>query len=406
MINKYRIDIPSLSTLVMLCLVGFISCKQDVSKSINTATEATKATTGVVKEKMSETSTQVAESVKEKSMEAKEAMTETMNEAKESMEDVKEMAKEKMSETSDNIVKKTQVAASAKEAVNEKVDEMKQEMSKPAEYANKATAKVTGATSGAASGAATAAAAATSRPAIEAKEEVVEKIEKVEVAQSTKKKPVAVAAGPNHKVFDELLSTHVSSSGKVDYAGIKANMSKLQGYLDELAGTDVKALNRNEQLAYWINAYNAFTIKKIIDNYPIGSITDLDGGKPWDSQFIKLGGTKYTLNNIENDIIRPQFREPRIHFAVNCAAKSCPPLLNRAWTASNLESNFQKQTKAFINNSTHNAISAGSAQVSKIFEWYGEDFGDLKTYLNKYSSTKIEDGVTIGFKDYDWSLNN
>ena len=402
MINKYRIDIPSLSTLVMLCLVGFISCKQDVSKSINTATEATKATTGVVKEKMSETSTQVAESVKEKSMEAKEAMTETMNEAKESMEDVKEMAKEKMSETSDNIVKKTQVAASAKEAVNEKVDEMKQEMSKPAEYANKATTKVTGA----ASGAATAAAAATSRPAIEAKEEVVEKIEKVEVAQSTKKKPVAVAAGPNHKVFDELLSTHVSSSGKVDYAGIKANMSKLQGYLDELAGTDVKALNRNEQLAYWINAYNAFTIKKIIDNYPIGSITDLDGGKPWDSQFIKLGGTKYTLNNIENDIIRPQFREPRIHFAVNCAAKSCPPLLNRAWTASNLESNFQKQTKAFINNSTHNAISAGSAQVSKIFEWYGEDFGDLKTYLNKYSSTKIGDGVTIGFKDYDWSLNN
>ena len=402
MINKYRIDIPSLSTLVMLCLVGFISCKQDASKSINTVTEATKATTEVVKEKMSETSTQVAESVKEKSMEAKEAMTETMNEAKESMEDVKEMAKEKMSETSDNIVKKTQVAASAKEAVNEKVDEMKQEMSKPAEYANKATTKVTGA----ASGAATAATAATSRPAIEAKEEVVEKIEKVEVAQSTKKKPVAVAAGPNHKVFDELLSTHVSSSGKVDYAGIKANMSKLQGYLDELAGTDVKALNRNEQLAYWINAYNAFTIKKIIDNYPIGSITDLDGGKPWDSQFIKLGGTKYTLNNIENDIIRPQFREPRIHFAVNCAAKSCPPLLNRAWTASNLESNFQKQTKAFINNSTHNAISAGSAQVSKIFEWYGEDFGDLKTYLNKYSSTKIGDGVTIGFKDYDWSLNN
>jgi len=404
MINKYRINIQSFSVLLVFCLVGLMSCKQEASKTINNGANATKATTEDVKEKMSKTSTKVAETMQDKAMETKRAMKESMSEAKESMNDMKEMAKGKVAIAKEEMVKKTQVAASSKEALNDKVDEMKKEMPHASEEVTKVITKAgTAATSVVTTSTNK---AEPSKPALEAREEVAEEMEKVEVAQPKKKKPVAAAAGPNHKVFDDILRANVSSSGKVDYAGIKANMSKLQGYLDELATTNIKGLNRNEQLAYWINAYNAFTIKKIIDNYPIGSITDLDGGKPWDSQFIKLGGTKYTLNNIENDIIRPQFREPRIHFAVNCAAKSCPPLLNRAWTASNLETNFEKQTKAFINNSQHNAISSGSAQVSKIFEWYGEDFGDLKAYLNKYAKTKIGDGVTIGFKDYDWSLNN
>ena len=121
---------------------------------------------------------------------------------------------------------------------------------------------------------------------------------------------------------------------------------------------------------------------------------------------LKLGSKTLSLNDIENEIIRPTFKEPRIHFAVNCAAKSCPPLLNKAWTASNLEANLEKQTKAFINNSKYNTISSGSAQVSKIFEWYAVDFGDLRTYLNKYSNTKLSSSASINFAEYDWQLNN
>ena len=140
-----------------------------------------------------------------------------------------------------------------------------------------------------------------------------------------------------------------------------------------------------------------------MNNYPIAKITDLDGGKPWDRKWIKLGTKTYSLNNIENDIIRPQFKEPRIHFAVNCAAKSCPTLMNKAWLPNSLESDFTKMTKAFINNSTFNEISSGGATVSKIFEWYGEDFGDVKAFINRYANTKVNGDIK--FKDYDWSLN-
>ena len=167
----------------------------------------------------------------------------------------------------------------------------------------------------------------------------------------------------------------------------------------------MNGLGRKEQLAFWINAYNAFTIKKIIDNYPLQSITDLDGGKPWDAKWIKLDGRTLSLNNIENDIIRPTYNEPRIHFAVNCAAQSCPPLLNKAWTPGNMEKYFDSQAKNFINNAKYNELGS-NPKVSKIFEWYGKDFGDLKAYLNKYASSKIPADATIGYKDYDWSLNN
>ena len=210
--------------------------------------------------------------------------------------------------------------------------------------------------------------------------------------------------GVDHKAFDALLRKHVSSSGVVNYAGFKSDVSKLDAYLANLSANPVKdSWSRNEKLAYWINAYNANTIKLIVNNYPIAKITDLDGGKPWDRKWIKLGTKTYSLNNIENDIIRPQFKEPRIHFAVNCAAKSCPTLMNKAWLPNSLESDFTKMTKAFINNSSFNEISSGGATVSKIFEWYGEDFGDVKAFINRYANTKVNGDIK--FKDYDWSLN-
>lgn len=217
----------------------------------------------------------------------------------------------------------------------------------------------------------------------------------------------APAAAPDHSQWNSLLQKYVNSKGNVNYAGFKQDKSALEAYLQQLADQPVESSwSREEKLAYWINAYNAFTVKLIVDNLPVKSITNLKGGKPWDDKWIKLGSKVYSLNQIENDIIRPSFKEPRIHFAVNCAAKSCPPLLNKAWTADKLNSYFEQQARAFINNPNYNKISANSIQVSKIFDWYGEDFGNLIDYLNKYSTTKINADAKVSFLEYDWSLNN
>lgn len=210
----------------------------------------------------------------------------------------------------------------------------------------------------------------------------------------------------DHQAWDALLRANVSSSGQVNYAAFKSKEAALDAYLESLKNNAPESTwSRNEKLAYWINAYNAFTVKLIVDNYPISSITKLHNGKPWDVKWIEIDGKSYSLNNIENDIIRPRFKEPRIHFAVNCAAQSCPPLLNRAWTAGNLNSNFEKQSKAFVNNSKYNKITKSSIEISKIFEWYGEDFGSIIDFLNKYSDTKIESDAKVTYKEYDWALN-
>ncbi|GAB4494628.1 MAG: DUF547 domain-containing protein [Saprospiraceae bacterium] len=211
---------------------------------------------------------------------------------------------------------------------------------------------------------------------------------------------------PSHAELDSLLKKYVTETGKVNYKDLKANKEALDAYCQTLTDHPVQeSWSREEKLAYWINAYNAFTLKLIVDNYPTKTIMNFDGGKTWDVKRIKLGDKKYSLNQIENDIIRPQFKDPRIHFAVNCAAKSCPPLWNRAYTAENLDSALEARAKAFINNPQFNTISASKASVSKIFEWYAADFGDLKKYLNKYANTQLKASATVTFKEYDWALN-
>lgn len=217
----------------------------------------------------------------------------------------------------------------------------------------------------------------------------------------------APAAGkPDHALWDQLLRKHVDEVGRVDYAGFRADRSELDAYLASLRTHPVQdSWSGAEKMAYWINAYNAFTIKMIVKNFPVKSIMDLHGGKAWDVEWIELGDQTYTLNQIENDILRPQFEDARIHFAVNCAARSCPPLLNRAWMASNLEANFEKQARAFINNKKYNRITPNSVQVSRIFEWYAGDFGNLIDFLNRYSTTKIKSGAAVSYLEYDWGLN-
>lgn len=227
-------------------------------------------------------------------------------------------------------------------------------------------------------------------------------------ASSTPATPAAPAAPekPDHTAFNTLLSKHVNNRGDVNYAAFKKDEAKLDAYIAELSENSPKSdWGRNESMAYWINAYNANTLKLILKNYPLKSIIDLDGGKPWDVKWIKIGGKTYSLNNIEHDIIRPRYKDARIHFAVNCAAASCPPLPNKAFTAANLNSLLASRTKSFVRNASYNTISTGDVQVSKIFDWYGKDFGNLRDFLNKYATLEIPEGTNIGFKEYDWALN-
>jgi len=232
----------------------------------------------------------------------------------------------------------------------------------------------------------------------EGKEETSEEIKIEEQAPS--QPPLS------HDQWDQLLKKYVSPSGKVNYKAFKSENAKLDTYLKYLNDNSIQdTWSKAKKMAYWINAYNAFTIKLIVDNYPVSSITKLHGGKPWDAKWINLGDKTYTLNNIENDILRPKYKDARIHFAVNCAAQSCPPIINKAWTEGNLNQLLEKQAKAFINNSKFNSISANEIEISKIFEWYAVDFGNIIDYLNKYSTTKINKNAKVKYKEYDWALN-
>ena len=212
------------------------------------------------------------------------------------------------------------------------------------------------------------------------------------------------ATGVDHSAFDALLAAHVDDEGDVDYRGLLGERAALDAYLARLAETDPSGLTRDEQLAYYINAYNAATLALILDDYPVASITDLDGGKPWDVERVELGGQTYSLNQIENDIIRPTFDEPRIHFAVNCAAASCPPLRAGAFTADALDAQLEQQTRAFLNDPAYTRVGGGTAEVSKIFDWYGADFDDVAAFVAGYRSD-VTPTTEIAFAEYDWSLN-
>lgn len=220
-----------------------------------------------------------------------------------------------------------------------------------------------------------------------------------------KKDEMPKSSAPPHDAWNSLLAANVTSTGSVNYGAIKKKQADLDAYLKLLADNPVENnWSRSEKMAYWINLYNASTVKLIVANYPTKSIQNLENGKPWDKKWIKSGSKTYTLNEIENSILRPQFKDARIHFAVNCAALSCPRLMNKAFTAANLESLLDQSAKSFIN-SNFNKISANKIEISKIFKWYEDDFGNIIDYLNKYSTIKINDDAKISYLEYNWSLN-
>lgn len=221
-----------------------------------------------------------------------------------------------------------------------------------------------------------------------------------------------------HDEWTALLATHVDN-GRVDYLGFKQDEALLDGYLEKLAAADPGLYSDAEQLAYYINGYNAYTVKLILDNFksgkPVSSIKKIGGlfSSPWSIEFAVLGGESLTLDNIEHDIIRPRFGDPRVHFAINCASKGCPPLMNQAYAGDMLEQQLDYSTSAFLNNPSNSSFSGNTLYVSKIFKWFSEDFnGDVTGFVTRYAQGELLDFITttegslqIKFLDYDWSLN-
>jgi hypothetical protein len=204
--------------------------------------------------------------------------------------------------------------------------------------------------------------------------------------------------------YNKLLKGHVSAKGVVDYKGLKLKSKAIDNILINWSKLKLSSLPKNDQLAYYINVYNLSTINLIIKNYPLKSIQAIQKGKPWDFTFINIEGKNYTLNQIENNIVRPIYKDARIHFALNCGAISCPPLHNEAFTGSNLNAKLDLLTKTFINNKEANSVSNTEIKVSKLFDWYKDDFGDLTKFLSKYITVPNPKLKPV-YNEYNWALN-
>jgi hypothetical protein len=213
-------------------------------------------------------------------------------------------------------------------------------------------------------------------------------------------------------IYNDLLQKHVTKDGFVNYKSFKADEAKLDTYIDYLEKTSpTSSWSEDKQKAFWINAYNAYTTKLILENYPLKSIMDIkkDGKTAWKIPFAKVGGKTYTLDHIEHEILRKNLFDPRIHVGVNCASISCPKLGNEAFTEENVHANLEELMKTFINDSSRNKITNNKIQISSIFDWFKEDFtknGAVIDYLNKYSNTEINSDAEISYLKYDWSLNS
>ena len=233
---------------------------------------------------------------------------------------------------------------------------------------------------------------------------------KVEIKKKAQSNPkdepkVATAQPVNHNDWEVLLKKYVTN-GNVAYRNFKNDKVKLEFYLEYLAqNSPSSSWSKNEKLAYYINLYNAATVKLILDNYPIKSIKDIND--PWGKKWVKVGNQLLSLSGIENDILR-KMNESRIHFAIVCASYSCPKLENFAFTAARMESQLQQVTKGFINDTKRNQFTSETAKISEIFNWYKVDFianGTVLDYISKYADQTINTNAEINYLNYDWSLN-
>ena len=230
----------------------------------------------------------------------------------------------------------------------------------------------------------------------------------------------------DHSDWTRLLEKHVMTDrhglNRIDYAGIiRVDKALLENYIAELSATPVSGLNRAEQFAYWVNLYNAATLKVVVDHYPVNSILDISispglfSRGPWGKKFIKVEDENLSLDDIEHRILRPIWRDPRIHYAVNCASVGCPNLQKTAFTPENSERLLTIGAKEYINSNRGGQVSGnGRLNVSSIFHWYKADFGDsdagviehMKQYAQPELLTALNGVSRISDHYYDWDLND
>jgi len=231
----------------------------------------------------------------------------------------------------------------------------------------------------------------------------------------------ASAFDHSHSIYGRVLNAYVLE-GSVDYAALKKNPGDLNAYLDRLASVseeEFRAWSETQRIAFLTNLYNAATLKLIIDHYPVKSIRKIGvpWKGPWKQEVVRLFGDAVTLDHVEHDLLRKDYKEPRIHFALVCAARSCPPLRREPYVPDRLDDQLADQGRIFLNDSSKNRVDLERRIVylSKIFEWFRGDFEEhsgsvlafVLPYFPDFDSKRIRgETFMIEYLDYDWGLND
>lgn len=235
----------------------------------------------------------------------------------------------------------------------------------------------------------------------------------VATAPATTGPPVKPASF-DHSTFDGLLKRFARPDlGRVDYAGLAGERAKLDAYVVSLAHAPLARLPIREREALLINAYNAFTLTLILDHYPgVASIKDLDA--PWKTKRYQLASETVSLDDIEHGLLRPTYKDPRIHFAVNCASIGCPPLADHAYVGARLDTQLDEAARATLGNPRYARVEGGKLFVTSLLNWYGDDFvapdwtphaTSIVEFVRRYRDD-VPPEATVEFLDYDWRLND
>ena len=227
-------------------------------------------------------------------------------------------------------------------------------------------------------------------------------------------------AGFDHSIFDQVLKTYVNNQGLVDYNGIAGDQS-FKIYMETLKSAQPDAMSRDGQLAFWINAYNAVTIAKVIEWKPKKSVRETfvpgvwTGTKFFTTREHTVAGKGLSQDDIENEILRKQFKDPRIHFAIICASSGCPLLPRFAYTEENVQTMLEEETRKYINSERGTKIDSAenTLYLSKLFDWFAGDFeyksgsvlNFIKPYLGQKALAFVEKNPKIKYLPYDWALN-
>jgi len=248
---------------------------------------------------------------------------------------------------------------------------------------------------------------------------------KAELWERWEKHDAASTETVDHAAWDRLLKRYVidhnDGIARVSYSAFSdADEKSLITYIEALESVAVSGLNRDEQFAYWVNLYNAVTMALIVQSYPVETIRDIDispgffSDGPWGKKLVTVEGEEISLDDIEHRILRPIWKDPRIHYAVNCASLGCPNLLAEAMTASNKETYLDTAARTFVNHPRGADVENGKLRVSSIYSWFEEDFGGseagviehLKKYANDDLRAALQSINSISSDRYDWALNS